>query len=114
MALNPASLNPSYIFSQMLAAATTSAKNQWTLISGIAAHELQVVAQRIVAISKALATGSLTQKTAKSLFTMVKINIISNIAAMTTLVFAAIQNIINAAFTVVRQAVNAAVGFVLV
>jgi len=106
-------LDVDQIFTDMLAAGAASFGASWKKAETFATHEFEIIALRLVQIAKAAAALEFDQETARLLVAMQINNSASLIASMTTLILKAVQDAINAAIAVVRQAINNAAGFVL-
>ncbi len=108
------SLNVQALGQSMITQAATIGKDQWDIIREAATIELQGLAQRLVAITNAFLGGQITKSMAKRHLRTARSQVIATIAMLTSMVEAAAEKIINAVLTVVRDAVNTAIGFTLI
>jgi hypothetical protein len=102
------------IGTKIVAQASKIAANRWKDISGTATVELQGLAQRLVLIAVGVATGQLSRDSAARHFATARFHVIAVIAALTVMLEAAVEQIVNGALTVVRDAINTAAGFALI
>ncbi|MHA1113312.1 MAG: hypothetical protein ACTSRY_02250 [Alphaproteobacteria bacterium] len=99
---------------RLLSGAATEAGEGWAEVSAFFKVEFRGIARRTKDIGKAVAGGDIDEMTAKLLMRMQVNNAVAAVAAMTTLVMLRIERIINAALSLIRDLVNAALGFALV
>lgn len=102
------------IFDSLFAEAKDVAGDAWGEIRSFVKIEFKGLAKQIKEIGKAVARGEIKQRTARALLKMARNNLISTLAATTTLVFAAAEKIINAALKAIKELVNGALGFALI
>lgn len=107
-------LNVNQLASTMLSGAATTAGNAWSQIQSAAVVEIRGLAQRLAAIAAAFVSGQITKDMARRHLRTARFHVIATIAMLTSVVEAAVERIINAALTAVRDAVNTAIGFTLV
>jgi hypothetical protein len=108
------SLNGAQIGKKIVAQAAKIAGSEWGNIEQTARVELQGLAQRLVLIVEACASGEMTRQMAKRHFRTAKFHVVAIMAMLTMLVEAAIEKIVNGALAVIRTVVNDAIGFVLI
>jgi hypothetical protein len=99
------------IVKTMLTAAETTAAGQWQTAKAAIITEVKVFAQRLEQIAGGFASQQLTLQDAKDFFAMATNNLVAMIAMATTLVWAAVQKIVNAALSAAKDAINAFVKF---
>ena len=107
-------LNFDQLGASMLAEAARVAKDQWAVIRQAATIEIQGLAQRLVSITNAFLAQEITQTMAQRHLRTARNHVVAVIAMLTSMVEAAAEKIINATLTVVRDAVNTAIGFTLI
>jgi hypothetical protein len=102
------------VFESMVAAATRTAASEWANIKTVATTQIRNLARHVVDVARGVKNGTIKKlQTAAKLLAMVKNNAIAMIAALTHLVLAAVQRVINAALNAVKQAVNSFAGVAL-
>ena len=101
------------VASQMMTAAAAAFGEGWDKVRAFVKIEFKTIARRIKEIAKAFAFGDIDEDTARLLVRMQRNNSAAAIAATTTMVLVTIENIINAALAVVKDTLNAAIGFTL-
>lgn len=108
------SLDLEAISQSMLSEAAGTAKEAWVNIRQAATVEIQGLAQRLVSLTSAFLAGEITQTMAKRHLRQARLHVVATIAMLTSMVEAAVEKIINAALTVIRDVVNTAIGFKLI
>jgi hypothetical protein len=98
---------------KMIAAAATTAGDQWTKIQSAATLEIRSLARTIVLISQAFLAGDISQSSAKRHLRAAREHMVATVAMLTTMVQAGVEKILRAVIAVVKESVNKAVGFVL-
>ena len=93
--------------------ARTAAGNDWQSVGSAIVSEIRIFGQRLAQIEAGYAAGELTEEDAKDFFAIAHNNLIAMIAMSTTLVYAAVQRIINAALKAAKDAINSFVKFPL-
>ena len=107
-------LSAAQLTTDMLAAAKTTAGQQWTEIKTAVTFEFRILAQRLVQIVKLRSSGEIDDETARLFFSIAHNNCIGAIAMTTALVAIAVKRIVDSALNVAKEAVNSAIGFALV
>ena len=108
------SLDLEALSQSMLSEASGIAKDAWTNIRQAATVEIRGLAQRLVSLTNAFLLGEITRTMAKRHLRQARLHVIATIAMLTSMVEAAVEKIINAALTAIRNVVNTAIGFTLV
>ena len=96
-----------------LSTAQHEAGTGWANIKSAVQAETKVFGQRLVQIKNGYASGEFTKADAKDFFSMILNNMIATIAMVTTLVWATVQKIINAAIAAVKTLINSFMKFSL-
>lgn len=97
---------------RVIEAGVDAFRDQWPVVQGFAEQEFRVLTARLVEIEKQVADG-LQPELARLLFTMQKNTAVQVLTGVTELTLLAVEAAINAALAVIREAVNTALGFVL-
>ncbi|MEQ8267615.1 MAG: hypothetical protein RH982_10495 [Parvibaculum sp.] len=109
-------LNVNAVLKDMMTAAATSFGSDWDEVKNVAEIEFKTILTRISNIGKAVLdpNNSITQAKAKYLVAA-QIDLAAQaIVAFTAMTIIAVQKAINSALKVVRNAVNTAIGLVLI
>ena len=109
-----ATLDANDLFQKMLGAAGAVFKEHWPEVQRYASFELQKTANQLVDIERGVLQGDYSRDVADALLRMQKIASQTVILAMTGMTLLAVEAAINAILGVIRDAVNTAIGFVLI
>jgi len=98
----------------MLTQARQTAGNAWNTAGPVIESEFKNFGQQLAQIGAGLATGELTQDDAKDFIAAIRNNMVGAIALAVNVAQAAVQQIVNAALTAAKDAINAFVKFPLI
>ncbi|WP_431112960.1 hypothetical protein [Variovorax paradoxus] len=98
---------------KMLVAAEGVLKNKWVKVKPYIESETKIFAERLANIARLRAAGSISEQRARDLVAFQKEAFETVLLAVEGLTQLAIEEALNAALKAVRDAVNVAVGFVL-
>lgn len=107
------SINLSDVFSDMLTAAKDSFADDWPKVKDYAKPEMKKLAQSLVDITKLAASGKVNKQQAKALLQIHKNTAQMVLLTIEGLGIIAVENAINAALKVAKDAVNAAAGIAI-
>ena len=107
-------LNVSELTSSMIAEASAVAGTGWKEVKQAAIVEFQGLAERLVAITRAYVEQEMTKAMVKRHLSTMRYHVIATIAMLTVLVEATVEKMVNKALTIVRDAINQAIGFALI
>lgn len=108
------SLNVSQLTAKMIASVKETTSDGWPAVEQYARAELKILAQSLVQIVELRANGNVSKAEARSLFRQHKntaVAVFASIAGMTLLLA---EQTVNNALKVVKDAVNAAAGFIFI
>ncbi len=108
MALNVAQLG-----AQMVGAAKAEAGPRWNSIKAAVTIEMQGLARRLAAITRAHVAGVYSQALVNRHLKLALEHVKAMLAMIESMVQALLQAMVNAALNAVKTAVNTAIGFVL-
>lgn len=111
---NIRNINWGNISDKMFAAAAAEGVQGWNEVRGVVKTELAALSLHIKEIAKGFAKGRMKKRTARTLVKMARNNLIALLATTTTMVLMTTEKLINAALGVVRDTINAALGFALI
>lgn len=106
-------LKPTALARDMLNAARLSLGTDWPSVKDYAATEFRKLAQSLVNLAKLSASGTVTQQQAQALARIYQNTTQVVLLTIEGLGLIAVENAINSALNVVRDAVNAAAGLVI-
>lgn len=109
-----AALDINDLLSKMLGAAKSALSDQWPAISTLATSSLKTLAQNFIDVQQMVASGDINQEQARLMIDMQKNSLQIVLLSEKGLGLIAAQAAINAVFNVVKDAVNAAIGFALI
>jgi hypothetical protein len=106
-------IDVSQIVTQMLGKAAQVFAENWDDVKDYASQEFTDFSNSIRRIDEMYSQGKITESRAKSLVQMQKDSMIAVLAAIEGIKLLTVEEAINAAISVVREAVNKAIGFAL-
>jgi hypothetical protein len=98
----------------MLKQAQQTAGNAWNTAGPVIKSEFKNFGQQLAQVAAGLASGELTEQDAKDFVAAIRNNMVATIALAVNIGQAAVQQIINAALTAAKDAINAFVKFPLI
>jgi hypothetical protein len=108
------SINVSDLLGDMVEAANGVLSDKWPEVKDYAETELKGIAEGVVLVEKLHLAGSITDEQAKLLFEMKKNTAKIVLLSIEGLGILAVEQAINAALNAVKEAVNGALGFILI
>lgn len=109
----PASLHFDDLFKKMVDAAKESFKKKWPTIRDLATSSAKTLAQNIVDIEEMRLKGSITEEQAKLKMELQKNAFKTVLLTEEGIGLLVVESALNAMLTAVKDAVNAAIGFIL-
>ena len=98
----------------MVKQARQTAGNAWNTAGPVIESEFKNFGQQLAQIAAGVATGQLTEDDAKEFVAVIRNNMVATIALAVNVGQAALQQIINAALTAAKDAINTFVKFPLI
>jgi Flp pilus assembly CpaF family ATPase len=108
-----ATLDIDDLFNKMVGAAKQSLGAEWPAISALATSSLKTLAQNLIDVEKLVNAGTVNQAQANLMIDMQKNSLQTVLLSEEGLGLIAAQDAINAVIAVVKDAVNVAIGFVI-
>ena len=107
------SINPSDLWSQMIAAASTSLGDDWPKVKSFAESELKRLARTLVDIGELAASGEISRAEAKALIKIHRNTTQTVLLAAEGMSILAVEKAVNAALAVVKETVTSTFGAIL-